>query len=122
MRLNYDETTGDYSLGVEKYEMSHKATELVLYAENDYAIYRAYVLPMLKACQKHYDKGNGDYEKLLAGFTRIFSPIARQYVLEHCGMTASVRGTFPLSVRRECGEYLAEYFLGEYHLNGGGWR
>ena len=119
MRPNYDETVGDYSLGG---EMSHKATELVLYADNDGAIYRAYVLPMLKACQKHYDKGEGDYERMLAGFTRIFSPIARQYLLRHCGMSDSMRGTFPLSVRRECGEYLAEYFLGEYHLNGGGWR
>ena len=119
MRSTYDPINGDYSLG--DYSLSHEATELVLYAENDRANYRAYIEPMLKACQKHYDKGQGDYERVVAGFTRVFLPIARNYVLEHCGMTDSVRGIFPPAVRRECGRYMAEYFLGEYHANGGGW-
>lgn len=119
MRSDYDNKAGDYSLG--DYSLSHEATELVLYAENDRATYRAYIVPMLKACQKHYDRGQGDYEKVVAGFTRVFLPIARNYVLEHCGMTDSVRSVFPPSVRRECGRYMAEYFLTEYHANGGGW-
>ena len=119
MRSDYDSKAGDYSLG--DYSLSHEATELVLYAENDYGSYKAYILPMLKACQKHYDKGQGDYERVIAGFTRVFLPIARNYVLEHCRMSDSVRSVFPVSVRRECGRYMAEYFLGEYHLNGGGW-
>jgi hypothetical protein len=119
MRSTYDPVNGDYSLG--DYSLSHEATELVLYAQNDYGSYKAYILPMLKACQKHYDKGQGDYERVVAGFTRQFLPIARNYVLEHCGMTDSVRSVFPPSVRRECGRHMAEYFLAEYHANGGGW-
>jgi hypothetical protein len=119
MRSGYDPINGDYSLG--DYSLSHEATELVLYAQNDYGNYKAYIVPMLKACQKHYDKGNGDYERVIAGFTRVFLPIARNYVLEHCGMTDSVRALFPPSVRRECGRHMAEYFLAEYHANGGGW-
>ena len=111
----------DYEYGLGDTELSHEATELVLYAQNDYGNYRAYILPMLKACQKHYDKGQGDYERVIAGFTRVFLPIARNYVLEHCRMSDSVRSVFPVSVRRECGRYMAEYFLGEYHANGGGW-
>jgi hypothetical protein len=111
----------DYEYGLGTTGLSHEATELVLYAQNTAGVYRAYIVPMLQACQKHYDNGNGDYERVLKGFTRIFSPIAKEYVLEHCGMTDSVRSIFPPSVRRECAEYMAEYFLGEYHLNGGGW-
>lgn len=111
----------DYEYGLGDTKLSHEATELVLYAENDHGNYRAYILPMLRACQKHYDRGNGDYERVVAGFARIFLPIARGYVLEHCGMTDSVRALFPPAVRRECAEYMAEYFLGEYRLNGGGW-
>ena len=111
----------DYEYGLGDTGLSHEARELVLYAENDRANYRAYIVPMLKACQKHYDKGQGDYEKVVAGFARVFLPIARNYVLEHCGMTDSVRSLFPVSVRRECAVYMAEYFLAEYHANGGGW-
>lgn len=121
MRSTFDPVNGDYSLGEESYAMSHEATELVLWAQNDYGAYRAYLLPMLRACQKHYDKGRGDYERVLAGFTRVFLPIAKQYTLEECGMTDSWRDLFPLSVRRECARHMAEYFLAEYHANGGGW-
>jgi len=111
----------DYEYGLGNFDLSHEATELVLYAQNDQGNYKAYIVPMLRACQKHYDRGQGDYERVLKGFTRQFLPIARNYVLEHCGMTDSVRSLFPLSVRRECAEYMAEYFLDEYRLNGGGW-
>lgn len=101
--------------------MSHDATELVLYAQNDYGAYRAYILPMLRACQKHYDKGNGDYERVVRGFQRVMAPVARQYTLEHGSMTDKWSDLFPVSVRRECAVYLAEYFVGEYRANGGGW-
>ena len=101
--------------------MSHEACELALYAENDAGSYRAWILPMLRACQKHYDRGQGDYERVIAGFQRVLLPVAKQYVLEHCGMTDSVRSLFPPSVRKEAAEYLASYFLAEYRANGGGW-
>jgi hypothetical protein len=45
--------------------LSHEAVELSLYADNDYGCYKAYILPMLVACQKHYDKGQGDYERVV---------------------------------------------------------
>ena len=101
--------------------MSHEACELALYAENDQGAYKAWILPMLRACQKHYDRGQGDYERVIAGFQRALLPVARQYVLEHCGMTDSVRSLFPPSVRKEAAEYLAAYFIAEYRANGGGW-
>ena len=111
-----------YGLGSEaEAKMSHEAVELALYAQNDYGAYKAWILPMLRACKKHYDRGNGDYERMIAGFQRALLPVARQYVLEHCGMTDSVRSLFPPSVRKEAATHLADYFLAEYHANGGGW-
>jgi hypothetical protein len=109
----------DYAWGLgadTEARMSHEAIELTLYAENDHGCYRAYVLPMLKACQKHYDKGQGDYEAMLRGFTRIGAPIARQYILEHGSMTDKWSSVFPVSVRREFARHMAEYFLTEYRL------
>ena len=96
--------------------MSDEARELSLYAENDYGCYRAHILPMLVACQKHYDKGQGDYERMLKGFQRVLAPVARQYILEHGSMTDRWSSVFPVSVRREVAEHFAEYFLAEYRL------
>lgn len=96
--------------------MSHEAVELSLYAENDYGCFRAYILPMLVACQTHYDKGQGDYERMLKGFQRVLAPVARQYILEHGSMTDRWADVFPVSVRREVAERFAEYFLDEYRL------
>ena len=93
---------------------SHEAVELSLYADNDYGCYRAYILPMLVACQKHYDKGQGDYERVVKGFQRVLAPIARQYTLEHGSMVDKWSSVFPVSVRREVAEKFAEYFLAEY--------
>lgn len=100
--------------------MSHEAVELTLYAQNDQAIYNAYLLPMLKACQRHYDRDNGNLERMIQGFTRAFLPISKQYVLEHCSPNDTARDLFPISVRRECADYMAHYFLGEYRL-GNSW-
>ena len=96
--------------------LSHEATELILYAQNDYGAHRAYVVPMLKACQKHYDKGRGDYERMVKGFARIACPIARQYTIEHGSMVDRWSDIFPPSVRKEFAEHMADYFLGEYRL------
>jgi hypothetical protein len=94
--------------------MSHEAVELSLYADNDYGCYKAYILPMLVACQKHYDRGQGDFEKVVKGFQRVMAPIARQYTLEHGSMAAEWSSVFPVSVRREVAEKFAEYFVAEY--------
>lgn len=96
--------------------MSHEAVELMLYAENDYGCYKAYILPMFLACQKHYDKGNGDYERMVAGFQRVLAPIARQYHLEHGTMSDKWSSLFPVSVRREVATHFAGRFLAEYRL------
>jgi hypothetical protein len=95
--------------------MSHEAIELVLYAENDAGCYKAYILPMLKACERKYLRLDGDLTKMLNGFARIACPIARQYMLEHGSMTDSWHSVFPVSVRREFAEYFARYFLSEFH-------
>lgn len=95
---------------------SAAAVELVLYAENDSACYHAYLMPMMAACQKHYDRGQGNYERMIAGFTRAARSIAKQYALEHCSMTDSWADIFPVSVRREFAEHFADYFLTEYRL------
>lgn len=103
-------------------EMSHEAVELMLYAENDYGAYRAYILPMLVACQRHYDKGDGDYERVVKGFRRVLAPVARQYMREHGsvddGSNPFTRWStvFPVSVRGEVAEHFAEYFLAGYRL------
>lgn len=102
-------------------EISHQAIELALYAQNDAGAYRAWILPMLQASKKHYDRGEGDYERVISGFQRVLLRVAKDYVLVHCGMTDSLRSLFPPSVRKEAAEYLADYFLAEYRANGGGW-
>lgn len=96
--------------------MSHEAVELALYAQNDYGVYRAYILPMWLACQKKYDRGQGDYERVVKGFQRVLAPVARQYILEHGSMVDKWSSVFPVSVRREVAEHLAEYFVSEYRL------
>jgi len=96
-------------------QMSQEAIELVLYAENDAACYNAYILPMLKACERKYLRLNGDLTKMLNGFARIACPIARQYMLEHGSMTDSWHSVFTVSVRREFARHFALYFLSEFH-------
>lgn len=104
-----------WGLGSETEErLSDEAVELILYAQNDHGAYKAWILPMLKACQRHYLRGDGDFEKAVNGFTRVFLPIARQYLLEHGTMTDSVRSVFPPAVRQECGRHMAEYFVAEF--------
>jgi hypothetical protein len=96
-------------------QMSQEAIELVLYAENDSGCYNAYILPMLKACEKKYLRAQGDLTKMLNGFSRIASPIARQYMLEHGSMTDSWHSVFTVSVRREFAHHFARYFLSEFN-------
>jgi hypothetical protein len=96
--------------------MSHEAVELALYAENDYGCYRAYIEPMFRACRKHYDKGQCDFERMVKGLQRVLAPIARQYTLEHGSMVAEWSDIFPVSVRREVAHHFAERFLAEYRL------
>jgi hypothetical protein len=96
-------------------QMSQEAIELVLYAENDSGCYNAYILPMLKACEKKYLRAQGDLTKMLNGFSRIACPIARQYMLEHGSMTDSWHSVFTVSVRREFAHYFARYFLSEFN-------
>lgn len=96
--------------------------ELDLYINNDYGVYRAYLLPTLRTVAKHYDKGQGNYEKALAAISRYaVLPAARQYVLEHGSMTASVRTMFPKVVRDAVAEDLLGHFLSEYRLGNRFW-
>lgn len=112
-RTNFD----SWGLGSDtESQLSHEATELVLYAQNDRGAYFAYLVPMFRACQKHYDKKQGDYERILKGFARIACPIARQYTLEHGSMVDKWSDIFPVSVRREFAAHMADYFLAEYRL------
>lgn len=99
-----------------EHAMSHEAIELSLYAQNDYATHKAYILPMWLACQKHYDKGQGDFERVTKGFERVLAKVARQYMAEHGSPFDKWSDAFPVSVRREAAEHLAEYFVGEYRL------
>lgn len=93
---------------------SMEATELILYTENDQKTYFAYLEPMLRAATKHYEKGQGDYEKLLKGFLRVATASAKQYTLEHGSMAEAWNRVFPMSVRKEVATHFAEYFLWEY--------
>jgi hypothetical protein len=86
---------------------SMEATELILYTENDRGTYFAYLEPMLRAATKHYEKGQGDYEKLLKGFLRVATASAKQYTLEHGSMAEAWNRVFPMSVRKEVARHFA---------------
>lgn len=96
--------------------MSHEATELVLYAENDYHCYTELIMPVMRACEKHYDRQQGDLDRVIAGFVRVARPIAKLYAAEHCSLADEWRDIFTLSVRYEFACHLADYFLTEYRL------
>lgn len=103
-------------------QLDTEKQELLLYIENTWAIHRAYLAPTLTTIAKHYDKGQGDYGKALAAISRYtVLPAARQYVLEHGSMTASVKSMFPKVIRDAIAEDLLEYFLTEYRLGNRFW-
>lgn len=101
----------------------HEQRELYLYTINDWPVYKAYVLPALKSIAKKYDQGCGDYEKAISALSRnALLPAARQYVLMHGSMTASVRTMFPKPVRDAVAQELMDYFLSEYRFGNRFWE
>jgi len=93
----------------------HEITELDLYIENTRAVARAYYFPTLRMIARHYDRGQGDYEKGIKAISRFtVLPAARQYLLEHGSMTDSVRDIFPKAMRDIVATGLMERFLDSY--------
>lgn len=101
----------------------HALTELALYIHNDHGAYKAYFLPTCKTIARHYDRGQGDYEKGIKALARYtVLPAARQYLLEHGSMTDSVKGVFPPAIRQLVAVDLMQYFLDEYRAGSRFWE
>lgn len=97
--------------------------ELLLYMENDHGVYRAYLCPTLRTIEKHYLKGQGDYEKALKAISRYaVLPSAREYVKVHGSMTASVKTMFPKVLRDAIAEDILEHFLAEFRIGNRFWE
>ena len=108
-------TTTTWGLGSEtNKQYSMEATELILYMENERGIYFSHLEPMLSAATKHYDKAQGDLNKLIKGFSRVATVGAKKYTAEYGSSVTEWNKIFTVAIREEAATYFAHYFLAEY--------
>lgn len=90
---------------------SHEATELELYLMNDYAVHKAYLVPVCKNLARHHRIGRFEYERAIKGMRHAVDAAAKQYNLEHGSMTTKWSDLFPVSVRNKVAEALVNDLL-----------
>lgn len=93
--------------------MSHEATELLLYIENDGDLYRRQTVPIMKNLTKKWDKGtyNHTLAKKLWGY--LAESGAKAYCRDHCGPGDKWNNIFSVSCRKEVARDLADSWLAE---------
>jgi hypothetical protein len=93
---------------------SHEATELFLYATTDSRHYSAWLLPAYQNLERKWRKGRFNYDLGLRLLTRYTLPaIAKQYRLEHGGMTDRWNTLFPAACREEVAATILAHFVAE---------
>lgn len=90
---------------------SHEATELELFIVNDYAVYRAYLVPTARRLARIYDRGEFIRERGLKAMRRVCDEAARMYHLEHGSPWTPWYEVFPKGDRDRVAEVLLDGFL-----------
>lgn len=100
---------------MDREQLSHEMIELELYTKNN--VGRAYYEPSYKTLGKFHKEGTYNLDRAIKYLDKYcITPAARQYVLEHCSMSDSVKNIFPKSDRLKLAEYLALEMVGEFRL------
>jgi hypothetical protein len=97
--------------------LSHEQIELLLYCEHDSFFAPAYFDRAYKTLGKFHKEGTFSLDRAIAYLDRyLVFPGGKDYVLNHCSMTDSVKTMFPKAVRTPIAEVLAHEMVAEFRL------
>ena len=95
------------------------ADELVLFADNDYQLYKSKKVPIIKNMMRKRKAGKYDSKLAVKGFMYLAEDAARKYIKDVFGGKGKVQDLVPKKVREEAAkqwvkEFEAEADLGNY--------
>lgn len=94
------------------YQPSHEATELTLYANNDYNIYQVIQLVVTNLAKK-YAKGVFVREKAIQAFYNVANQAAKSYCLRFGSWSDKYYTMFSVSDRYTCAADLLDNYIDE---------
>ena len=97
--------------------LSHEMIELMMYCEHDQWFAPAYYDQAYKTLGKFHRDGTFSLDRAIKYLDRyLLTPGGKQYVLENCGITDSVKTMFPKPERLKLAEVMALEMVAEFKL------